>query len=60
MRSDVMPTAPSRLDSPCLEADRGKVLPSGVQAGDFMADGISGDAVEFEAVELALYSRYSL
>ena len=38
----------------------GRVAPSRVQAGDFMADEISGDGVEFEAVELALYGRNSL
>jgi hypothetical protein len=36
------------------------VAPSRVPANDFMADDISGDGVEFEAAELALYGRHSL
>ncbi|MFN0162161.1 MAG: molybdopterin-dependent oxidoreductase [Burkholderiales bacterium] len=38
----------------------GRMAPSRAQAGDFMADEVSGDGVEFEAVELALYGRNSL
>ena len=38
----------------------GRVSPSKSQVGDFMADDISGDGVEFEAVELSLYGRTSL
>ena len=38
----------------------GRVAPSRVQPGDFMADEVCGDGVEFEAAELALYGRHSL
>lgn len=38
----------------------GRLSPSRAQADHFMADDVSGDGVEFQAAELALYGRHSM